>query len=77
MSNAATFIIAAWNAEDLLGRSVDSALQQQGVDTQVIVANDASTDGTSAVARSLTGVQSVVDDDAAVRDAISQTLELA
>lgn len=59
MSNAATVIIAAWNAEDLLGRSAESALQQRGVDTHVIVANDASTDGTSGVARSLPGVQLV------------------
>lgn len=39
-------VIAAWNARDHIARSVDSALAQEGVDAEVIVINDASTDGT-------------------------------
>ncbi|MDP5220855.1 glycosyltransferase family 2 protein [Ruegeria sp. 2205SS24-7] len=38
----ATVIIAAWNAADTIGRSVDSALAQQAVSVGVVVADDAS-----------------------------------
>ncbi|MBB2971352.1 glycosyltransferase family 2 protein [Mesorhizobium sp. RMAD-H1] len=47
-----SFIIAAYNAEDTIGRAVESALAQQGVSVEVIVADDRSTDRTAAIARS-------------------------
>lgn len=46
-------VVAAWNAETFLQGSIDSALAQDGVTIEVIVANDASTDGTEALVRSL------------------------
>ncbi len=49
----ATVIIAAWNAENELTRSVASALAQQDVTVEVIIVDDASTDGTLLVARGL------------------------
>lgn len=42
-------IIAAWNAEAFIGRALECALAQQGVELEVVVADDASTDGTAAV----------------------------
>src|SRR5690606_5010054 len=42
--------IAAYNAEDTIARAVDSALRQSHV-TEVIVVDDASMDGTVAIAR--------------------------
>lgn len=51
----ATVIIAAWNAEDSLERSVASALAQVGVQLEVIVVDDASGDGTLALAQALAG----------------------
>jgi len=47
--NEATLIIAAWNSAELLPKSIDCALNQSGVRSQVIVADDASTDDTEAV----------------------------
>ena len=49
----ATVIVAAWRAEDLLARSVRSALAQEAVSLEVIVVDDASPDGTARVARDL------------------------
>ena len=46
-------VIAAWNAETFLEASVDSALAQGGVDLEVIISDDASTDGTAELARRL------------------------
>jgi succinoglycan biosynthesis protein ExoO len=46
-------IIAAWNAERTIGRAIRSACGQQGVDVEVIVADDASTDATAATVRAL------------------------
>lgn len=46
-----TVVIAAWNAEAFLGKAIDSALAQEGMALEVIVANDASTDGTAALAQ--------------------------
>ena len=43
-------IIAAWNAERTIGRAITSALEQAEV-SEVVVVDDASTDGTSAEAR--------------------------
>ena len=43
-------IIAAFNAEDQIGRALDSACAQEGVDLEVVVADDASTDATVEVA---------------------------
>ena len=48
-------IIAAWKAEDFLERAVMSALASQGVSVEVIIVDDASPDGTSALARKLAG----------------------
>ncbi len=47
-----SFIIAAYNAEDTIGRAIESALAQEGVSVEVIVANDRSTDRTEAIAAS-------------------------
>lgn len=41
-------IIAAWNAQDTLGRAVESVLAQSGVSFEIIVVDDASTDETLA-----------------------------
>lgn len=46
-------IIAAWKAEAFLERAVRSALASDGVTVEVIVVDDASPDGTSALARKL------------------------
>ncbi|MBM7069108.1 glycosyltransferase family 2 protein [Actibacterium sp. 188UL27-1] len=46
-------IVPAWNAEATLERAVSSALAQHDVSVQVIVVDDASTDGTLDVARRL------------------------
>jgi succinoglycan biosynthesis protein ExoO len=48
-----TVLIAAWNAEATLGRAVESALSQTGVTLEVLIVDDASTDGTRAVAAAL------------------------
>ena len=48
-------IIAAWKAEAFLERAVMSALASQGVSVEVIIVDDASPDGTSALARKLAG----------------------
>lgn len=40
----ATVLIAAWNAAETIGRSVDSALEQHSVSTRVVVVDDASED---------------------------------
>ncbi|MCJ8517466.1 succinoglycan biosynthesis protein ExoO [Pseudorhizobium tarimense] len=45
-----TFVIAAYNAEDTLARSIDSALAQTSVAVEVVVVDDCSTDSTSAIA---------------------------
>ncbi len=44
----ATVIIAAWNAAETIGRSVDSALAQRGASVRVVVADDASEDDVAA-----------------------------
>lgn len=49
----ATVLIAAWCAEDSLENSVQSALAQREVSVQVVIADDASTDGTAQVAQAL------------------------
>ena len=46
-------LIAAWNAEAFLGTAIESALTQEGVSVEVIVADDASTDGTAALVQRL------------------------
>lgn len=48
-------IIAAWKAETFLERAVRSALASQGVSVEVIIVDDASPDGTSALAQRLAG----------------------
>lgn len=49
----ATVVVAAWCAEDMLARSVRSALAQETRSLEVIVVDDASTDGTASIARGL------------------------
>ena len=51
----ATVIIAAWNAEDTVGASINSALGQSDVVVEVVVIDDASTDSTTAVAQAHSG----------------------
>jgi len=46
-------IIAAWNAERTVARAIRSACAQPGVDVEVIVADDASTDATAAQVRAI------------------------
>ena len=48
-------IIAAYNAEAGIARAIRSALGQQGVTVEVIVADDCSTDGTAAIVRGFAG----------------------
>jgi succinoglycan biosynthesis protein ExoO len=43
-------IVAAWNAERTIARAILSACAQQGVSVEVVVVDDASTDGTAAAA---------------------------
>lgn len=47
-----TFVIAAYNAEATIARAIESALAQQDVSVEVIVADDCSSDGTAESARS-------------------------
>lgn len=47
----ATILICAYNAERYLGDAIDSALAQKGVDCEVVVVDDGSTDGTAQVVR--------------------------
>ncbi|HEV7322581.1 MAG TPA: glycosyltransferase family 2 protein [Ensifer sp.] len=44
-----SFVIAAYNAADTIRRAIDSALAQEGVDVEVIVIDDCSSDDTCAV----------------------------
>jgi succinoglycan biosynthesis protein ExoO len=44
-----SIIIAAWNAEATVRDAVESALTQEGANIEVIVADDASTEGTASV----------------------------
>lgn len=45
----ATFIVAAFNAQDTIERAIDSALAQTDVDVEVVVIDDCSSDNTPAV----------------------------
>ena len=47
----ATVVIAAWNAEETVARSVAAAKEQTGVTAEIIVVDDASPDGTTQAAR--------------------------
>jgi succinoglycan biosynthesis protein ExoO len=44
-----TFLIAAYNAEDTIAGAIKSALAQQGVSVEVVVADDCSTDRTAGI----------------------------
>lgn len=46
-----SFVIAAYNARDTIGRALDSALAQTGVSLEVIVVDDCSSDGTAELVR--------------------------
>lgn len=48
-----SFIITVFNCEAYIGRAVESALQQNFTDLEVLVVDDGSTDGTSAILASL------------------------
>ncbi|WP_275789056.1 glycosyltransferase family 2 protein [Pararhizobium gei] len=50
----ASFILAAFKAQDTIGRAIDSALAQVGVDIEVIVVDDCSPDGTAAAVAAYT-----------------------
>ncbi|HUB49580.1 MAG TPA: glycosyltransferase [Acetobacteraceae bacterium] len=50
----ASVIVPAYNAENTLQQAVNSAMEQTGVCLEVLVIDDASTDGTAAVAEALT-----------------------
>lgn len=45
----ATFVLAAYNAQDTIERAIDSALSQTGVSVEVVVADDCSTDRTAEI----------------------------
>lgn len=47
-----TFVIAAYNSEATISRAIESALAQQDISVEVIVADDRSSDRTAEVARS-------------------------
>ncbi|MGF9692450.1 glycosyltransferase family 2 protein [Rhizobium sp. 0TCS1.26] len=46
-----SFVVAAYNARDTIGRAIDSALAQVGVAVEVVVVDDRSTDGTAELVR--------------------------
>ncbi len=46
-----SFVIAAYNARETIGRAIDSALAQVGVSVEVIVIDDCSSDGTAELVR--------------------------
>ncbi|MBT9369031.1 glycosyltransferase family 2 protein [Rhizobium sp. CSW-27] len=46
-----SFVIAAYNARETIGRAIDSALAQTGVSLEVVVVDDCSTDGTAELVR--------------------------
>lgn len=48
-----SILIAAWQAEEFLVRSIENALAQEGVSVEVIVVDDASTDNSFGVARAM------------------------
>ena len=50
-----TFVMAAYNAEPFLPDAIASALAQEGVSVEVIVADDGSRDGTAEAARDFAG----------------------
>jgi len=50
---AVTVVVPAYNAERFIERTLRTIIAQQGVDFEVIVVNDGSTDGTEDVARSV------------------------
>ncbi|MHC2300673.1 glycosyltransferase family 2 protein [Rhizobium mongolense] len=50
-----SYIIAAYNAAGTVARAVESALAQEGVDVEVIVADDCSVDETAHIVRSYAG----------------------
>jgi glycosyltransferase involved in cell wall biosynthesis len=59
-----SFVIPAYNEEALIGQCLDSVLKEiarSGVDTEVVVVNNASADRTGEIARSYAGVK-VVDE---------------
>jgi succinoglycan biosynthesis protein ExoO len=53
MTMAVSVVVAAYNAERLLARAVESALQQTAPPAEIIVVDDASTDSTPALAHDL------------------------
>ncbi|MFQ6550852.1 glycosyltransferase family 2 protein [Aestuariibius insulae] len=53
----ATLVIAAYNAEATLSRSIQSALAQTGIRPEIIIVDDASQDQTACKARTFPGVQ--------------------
>ncbi|MEO0360023.1 MAG: glycosyltransferase family 2 protein [Pseudomonadota bacterium] len=50
-----TVVVAAWNVEPFVAAAVESALAQDGVSVEVVVADDASTDGTAAAVERMAG----------------------
>lgn len=72
-------LIPAYNAAPWLSQSVESALTQKGVRTEVIVVDDGSTDATLQVARSFErrGVRVVHQDNGGASRARNQALRLA
>lgn len=51
MSTRVSVVIPTFNCADWLGAAIDSALQQQGADVEVIVVDDGSTDHTARLVR--------------------------
>ncbi|TRL38825.1 glycosyltransferase family 2 protein [Rhizobium straminoryzae] len=46
-----SFVIAAYNARETIGRAIDSALAQTGITLEVVVVDDCSSDGTAELVR--------------------------
>jgi succinoglycan biosynthesis protein ExoO len=52
MARDISYVIAAYNAQATIALAIDSVLGQQGVDVEVIVADDCSSDQTASIVRS-------------------------
>jgi succinoglycan biosynthesis protein ExoO len=50
---AISVVMPAWNAQETIARAIHSALDQEGVDLQLLVLDDGSTDNTASIVNSI------------------------